>query len=100
MIKLIAYYRRPDDYDAFLRHYRDVHLPLVRKIPGLAGLEVIEVKRSLVGEFPYVVAASMSYPNRDVFRAAMQSPEQAAVAQDLENFAAGLVTAVQAETID
>jgi len=100
MIKVIAFYRAPVDYAAFIRYYRDVHLPLVRRIPGLAGLEVIEVKRSLIGEFPYVVAASMSYPDRDVFRTAMQSPEQAAVAQDLERFAAGLVTAIQAETID
>ena len=100
MIKLIAYYRQPTDYDAFMRHYRGVHLPLVQKIPGLASLEVIEIKRALIGEFPYVVAASMSYPDADVFRAAMRSPEQAAVANDLERFAAGLVTAIQAETID
>jgi uncharacterized protein (TIGR02118 family) len=100
MIKIIALYRRPDDYQAFLRHYHDVHLPLVRKIPGLIRLEVAEVKRTLISEFPYVLMTEMCYPDGPTFKAAMKSPEQAAVAADLQNFAADLVTAIQVETMD
>ena len=36
MYKLIATYRTPSDIEAFERHYRAVHLPLTRRIPGLA----------------------------------------------------------------
>jgi uncharacterized protein (TIGR02118 family) len=99
MIKIIALYRRPDDYDGFVRHYREVHLPLVRRIPGLIRLEVAEVKRTLISEFPYVIMTEMCYPDAATFKAAMKSPEQAAVAADLQEFAADLVTAIQVETV-
>ena len=32
-VKLVALYRKSDDVDAFMRHYEQVHLPLVRKTP-------------------------------------------------------------------
>lgn len=37
-VKLLAMYTQPDDVDAFLTHYRDVHAPLVEKVPGLTKL--------------------------------------------------------------
>ena len=99
MMKIIAFYREPKDWDSFLRHYHEVHAPLVRKIPGLISFEVIRIQRSLLGELPYAMMAEMSYPDAATFKAAMRSPEQAAVAADLETFATGLITAVQGETI-
>ena len=100
MIKIIALYRRPDDDEDFLRHYHEVHLPLVSRIPGLLRLEVSEVKRTLISEFPYFLMTEMCYPDAATFTAAMKSPEQAEVAADLQGFAADLVTAIQVETLD
>ena len=34
-VKLIAIYDRPDDPEAFFKHYESVHAPLVKKTPGL-----------------------------------------------------------------
>ena len=36
MIKLMALYKKPDDEATFLKHYNEVHIPLVNKVPGLA----------------------------------------------------------------
>jgi uncharacterized protein (TIGR02118 family) len=36
-------YDRPDDPEAFDRHYRDVHIPLARKIPGLRRYTVSRI---------------------------------------------------------
>lgn len=43
-MKLIALYSRPEDETAFLDHYRQVHTPLVRKVPGLQRLVVNRVE--------------------------------------------------------
>ena len=35
MAKVFALYKTPADPAAFDRYYRDVHLPIAKKIPGL-----------------------------------------------------------------
>ena len=65
MIKLVALFRKPDDPEAFLRHYREVHDPLVRKTPGLARYEVSRVTGDPFGGEPaYFLVAEMYYPDR------------------------------------
>lgn len=99
MIKIIALYTKPADEEAFLRHYEDVHTPLVRRVPGLAKLEVTRLTRDPLGGDPaYFLMAEMSYPDEQTFRAAMRSPENAAVVADVGGFARGLVTLVQGVT--
>jgi uncharacterized protein (TIGR02118 family) len=100
MIKLMAFYRHPPDFDAFMSHYLNVHLPLVRRLPGLVHLDVTRIKRSLIGESPYVLIATMGFADKESYQAAMRSPENAALGEDLKQFAADLATVVQAETID
>ena len=97
-VKVVALYRRPDDVESFMRHYHDVHLPLVRQTPGLDHLEVSRVFASGSGGEPeYVLVTEMEYPDRDTFRAAMRSQQNAAVMQDVARFAAGLMTVLIAE---
>ena len=91
-VKLIALYRKPDDVDAFLRHYHEVHLPLVRKTPHLLKAEVGEVTGSPMGEPPYFYVAEMSFPDQARFDEAMRSPENRAAGKDLMSFARDIVT--------
>jgi uncharacterized protein (TIGR02118 family) len=35
MHKLVVLYPKPDDPEQFKTYYRDTHVPLVKKIPGL-----------------------------------------------------------------
>lgn len=99
MTKLIALYKKPDDPDAFLKHYRDVHIPLVEKIPGLKNATVNYVKGAPMGGEPeYFLIAEMEYPDRETFDKAMASEENRAAGKDLMSFAKGLVTLLVAET--
>ena len=91
-VKLIALYRKPDDVDAFLRHYHEVHLPLVQKTPHLLKAEVGEVTGSPMGEPPYFYVAEMSFPDQARFDEAMRSPENRAAGKDLMSFARDIVT--------
>ena len=98
MHKLIALYKKPDDIQTFMDHYEKVHIPLVKKIPGLTRAVVNRVTASPMGGEPeYFLIAEMHYPDKATFNAAMASPENRAAGKDIGNFAKGLVTLVVAE---
>lgn len=100
-VKLIAIYDRPDDPDAFFKHYETVHAPLVKKTPGLQSFVLNRVTEDLLGGAPpYVLIAEMTYSNRAAFDAAMKSPENQAVGQDLVSFAKGKVSVFVADCIE
>ncbi len=92
MVKLIALYKKPADPEVFLKHYNDVHLPLIRKIPGLRNLEVLHVTGAPFGESDFWLMAEMTYDSVDAMNAANGSPEGRAAAKDLMGFARDVVT--------
>ena len=87
MIKLIALYKTPGDKEQFDKHYFEVHMPLVAKIPGLVKSEVSKLKSLPGTESGYYIITEMYYDDMDSFNAAMASPEGKATAKDLVNFA-------------
>jgi uncharacterized protein (TIGR02118 family) len=93
MHKLIALYREPPDVAAFERHYAEVHLPLVRKIPGLTR---IVLNRGIAppwgGTIDYYLIVEMHFPDEATFRSAMASPENRATGKDLRSFAGSIVS--------
>lgn len=84
MKKIITLHRAPADVDAFMAHYRDTHLLLAARIPGLVRTEVTQVTQTLLGEERNFLRAELYFTDEG-FGAAMTSPELAA-------FARGLVT--------
>ncbi len=100
MVKLLAFYKQPPDPEAFDTHYRDVHTPLIEKWPGLKRLEVGRITGMPGGtEPPYYLVAEMYFDDADAMRAAMRSPEGRAAGEDLQTFAAGLVTMLYAQVL-
>ena len=99
MKKLIALYKTPADVEAFMAHYREVHLPLIGKVPGLVRVEVARVTRTLSGDEGNFLLAELSFQD-DAFRDAMRSPENAALGADIPLFAEGLVTVMTADVIE
>lgn len=90
MIKLTVLYLPPDDVDAFLKHYRDVHLPLVRAVPGVAHLAAHRVRSSPgAKDLPYFLVAEMHFPDQATFDAAMRSDENKRAGRDLVGFTQG-----------
>jgi uncharacterized protein (TIGR02118 family) len=97
MVVLTALYKTPENPTEFDAHYYDVHTPLIKQIPGLAKLEVIKFSKmltpatSLLAEQPYM-QCNMYFADKDAFKAAMSSPENAAAGKDLMSFAGPLVS--------
>lgn len=87
MVKMTAIYKRPHDVDAFLDHYHNVHLPIIRRLPGLLKLELSRVFtfRGDVAD-PYL-QADMYFADRDSLLAALKSEPGRESGKDAEQFA-------------
>jgi uncharacterized protein (TIGR02118 family) len=97
MHKLIALFKTPADVQAFDKHYAEVHLPLVKNVPGLSGLIVSRgTTPPWGGEMPYYLITEMQFPDEATFKAAMSSGENRAVGKDARQFAGNILTLVTA----
>lgn len=97
-MSLIALYRRPENEEAFLEHYRHVHTPLVQKTPHLEDMKVSMVTGSPMADPAYFMIAEMRFPDRARFDEAMASTENRAAGKDLMSFARGIVTLLTTES--
>jgi uncharacterized protein (TIGR02118 family) len=98
MIKLIALYRNPSDTAEFDKHYFDVHIPLIRKFPGLRRLEVTRVTGAPIGEAKFHLMAEMYFDTKDGWMQPLPPPKGKAVTRDIMSFAADVITVFHGET--
>jgi uncharacterized protein (TIGR02118 family) len=94
---LLALYKRPEGGDkalaTFWQRYRDEHMPLIEKLPGLRGTKIWNVSRRYAGE-DIVAMCEMYFDDNDAIRAAMRSDEMRVAGDNLNEFAGGLLTLV------
>jgi uncharacterized protein (TIGR02118 family) len=95
-MKLVALYKQPADTGSFEEAYFNTHLPLLGKVPGLRRTVVTRFSRTLMGEGLFMMA-EMYFGDESALRSAMKSPEMAAAGENLNTFAAGLVTLMFAD---
>ena len=97
MHKLIVTYNKPDDVEAFMDHYTNVHIPLVQKIPGLIGTEINRITGNPMGGEPDLfMIVEMSFADEESFKTAMRSPENMETGKDAMGFAKGLFSVMTA----
>lgn len=56
MARFVVMYDPPSDTAAFERHYREVHIPLAKQLPGLRRYTVSHDATPVIGEPYYLVA--------------------------------------------
>ena len=99
MARLYAIYGQPVDPVAFDAHYRQVHVPLARQVPGLRRYEVTRGPvMGMSGPHATYMVATLEFDSMAAIGAALASPEGQATAADLANFASGGVDLMMAET--
>jgi uncharacterized protein (TIGR02118 family) len=87
-VKLVVQYTRPDDSDAFDRHYFATHMPLVDRIPGLQRAETARfVAAADSGEQTYYRSAELYFADQWTLEAAFGSDEGKATAADYQSIA-------------
>ncbi|MGD3110641.1 EthD family reductase [Streptomyces sp. YGL11-2] len=80
--RFIVLYETPADLAAFDRHYRDIHLPLARTLPGLRRYTLGRDAVAVRGGEPYYLVAEWEWDTMEELRAAFASPEGRAAAAD------------------
>ena len=91
MVKLVVLYKKPADVEAFEKHYREIHAPLAKKMPGLRRLEVSHFTGSPGGEPRFYMMAELFFDNKEALKAGLGSDEGKAAAKDVMSFAGDLV---------
>ena len=81
---LIALYKQPADPVAFDKYYATKHAPLAKTMPGLQSFTI---SRGHGEKDPYYLVAILTFSSVDAMKAALASPQGAATAADLKNFA-------------
>src|SRR5689334_20529269 len=90
MIRLMVMYGHPRDPQAFDRYYRDVHLPIAKKIKGFRRWTVGKVTGTPDGAKPaYYYFADLFADSRDAMEKILASPEGQAAIADVPKFATG-----------
>ena len=82
---LFVVHRKPElSREEFLRHYREVHVPIAETFPGLRDYRIFP--RPADAEGAPDAFAVMTFDSEEAFGAATQSPEFARAVEDNETF--------------
>jgi len=100
VVKLVILYKKPADVNAFETHYRETHLPLARKMPGMRKLEVSHVTGSPGGEPKFYMMAEVYFDDKEAMMAALGSPEGKAAGKDIMGAAGDLLHMMFADVHD
>ena len=101
MPRFVALFSTPDDAAAFDAHYRDVHLPIVRRWPNLRDVRLARTAGVPGGPPPPYLMAEMVFDTQADLDEALRSDAGAESARDLRNFAgAGVQLFVAADEAD
>jgi uncharacterized protein (TIGR02118 family) len=87
MPRLIALYDHPQDPSAFDAHYRDVHVPILRRYPNIRDIRLSRPQGVAGRAAPYHLMAEMVFDTDDDLQEALTSEAGAESARDLRNFA-------------
>jgi uncharacterized protein (TIGR02118 family) len=82
--RLLVLWEQPSEPEEFERHYREVHFPIARKLPGLRSYTVSREISPVRGTAYYLVAA-LTWDSLEELRTAFASPEGRATAADVES---------------
>jgi uncharacterized protein (TIGR02118 family) len=88
MVKLVALYQTPADQSVFEQHFTAVHLPLLKKYPGLKNMEIMRITDAPIGDVRYSWMVELYFDDRDTMDQALASSDGKAVARDLMAFSA------------
>jgi uncharacterized protein (TIGR02118 family) len=92
MPRLIALYAAPADPAAFDAHYRDTHMPIIRRYPSIREVRLSSPKGVAGQPAPWYLMCEMSFDTDADLDAALSSDAGRESARDLRNFAGAGVT--------
>ena len=87
MLRFLVLYDTPADPEAFDRHYREIHIPLAKQLPGLRRYTVSRNHQPVRGDRSYYLVAELDWDDMAAMRQAFASEIGQATAADVPKFA-------------
>jgi uncharacterized protein (TIGR02118 family) len=87
MVRFLVLYNKTSDIEGFERHYREVHIPLTKKLPGLRRYTLSRQMTPIRGGQPFYLVAELDWDDMDLLKQAFASPQGKATASDVANLA-------------
>ena len=81
--RFLVLWGAPQDPDFFERHYREIHVPLVKKLPGVRRYTFSRNTVPVRGGDPYYRIAEVDFDDITALRQAFATPEGRAAASDV-----------------
>lgn len=81
--RMLVLWGTPEDPDFFEHHYREVHVPLVKKLPGVRRYTFSRNARPVRGDLYYRIA-EVHFDDISALQRALASPEGRAAASDVD----------------
>jgi uncharacterized protein (TIGR02118 family) len=100
MVRLLVLYDTPENPEAFDRHYNEIHIPLVRQLPGLLRYTVSRNISATRGGKELYLVAELDWENLEAMQAAMTSETGKQTTADVPKFAPSGVTTVTYEVAE
>jgi uncharacterized protein (TIGR02118 family) len=101
MVRILALHNQPVDTSTYEGYYRDVHMPLVQRIPGVRNIRFGCVLQAADGgPPPYYLVSDVYFDDMAALQKALASPEMAEAFADVPNFATGGATIMFCECED
>jgi uncharacterized protein (TIGR02118 family) len=88
-VKLTVVYGTPDDAEVFEKHYREIHVPIVQRWPGVERIEISKVTGGPGGSpSPYHLITEIYFPDSGALDAALASEAGREAGKDFMQLAA------------
>ncbi|HEY0147047.1 MAG: EthD family reductase [Methylovirgula sp.] len=100
MSKLIVLYKKPADPAHFDKHFREVHVPLVKKMPGLRATSFGPASTLDGGEGAFFWIFIGTFDSLKAIHEALASPEGQKVVADIPNYSADAPTILYLESTE
>lgn len=100
MTKLVVLYKKPADPAHFDKHYREVHVPLAKKLPGLKAHSFGPAVGPDGNDGEYFWFFSATFDSAEAIAAAMGSPEGHAAVADIPNYSPTAPTILVVDATD
>lgn len=87
-VKLVVLYTTPSDVAAFDQHYRDVHAPLAKQVPGLQHFESAHFGAAPDGgDLPYHLIVQLTFADEGALEKGFNSEQGQAAGADYQRIA-------------
>jgi uncharacterized protein (TIGR02118 family) len=97
MIKLLIFFRRPKDTEAFEQHFSTTHVPLIASMPNVKRTAVMRVIGAPTGDAVYHLIHEVYFDDMQSCNLALNSDAGRAAGSDLMSWAKDIVTLMFAE---